>query len=157
VTADVRKIEALESFRGSLVNYSADLNRTAEELKALVRRIEQFYESEQPAYWKHERHLAERELTEARDTLSRLRAAIRPEDRPAATEAAKRVKTCEARLRLCDQRIGLCRQWKINIKQKVDELLGPISDLVQHGEVLLPSAAVELNSLIDQLRRYTDS
>jgi chromosome segregation ATPase len=157
VTADVRKIEALETFRGSLVNYSADLNRTAEELKVLVRRIEHFYEAEQPAYWKHQRDVAERELTEARDTLSRLRWAIHTEDRPAATEAVNRVKKCEERLRLCEQRIAACRQWKINIKQKVDELLGPISDLVQHSEVLLPSAAVELGSLIDQLRRYTDS
>lgn len=157
LTADVRKIESLESFHGSLVAYHATLNRTAGELKFMVRRVERHFAEDQPEYWRHQCRLAERALTEARDNFSRKRAAVRVEDRPAATEAAQRVKTCEARLSLCEDRLRRCKRWKIEIKQQVDRMLGPIADLVQHGEVFLPAAAQELSEMIDQLKRYADS
>lgn len=157
VTADVRKIEALVGFHGSLVAYHQSLNLTAEELKATVRRVERHFAEDQPKYWKRQCRLAERALSEAQDNLSRLRSTVRAADRPSATEATKRVKTCHDRLRLCEEKLRQCKKWKIEISQQVDRLLGPIADLVQHGEVFLPTAAKELAELIEKLKQYTDS
>ena len=122
----------------------------------MVQRAEVYFAQDRPRYWRRQTQLAERELTEARDNLAQKRAAIRPGDRPAATEAAKRVRTCEARLRDCQEKQRLAKAMAIEISQQCDEVLGPLADVVEHCEVLLPTAADELRTLIEHLRTYAD-
>lgn len=122
----------------------------------VVQRADSYFSQDRPAYWRRQSQLAERELTEAKDNLAEKRAAIRPADRPAATEAAKRVRLAETRLRECEEKLRLSRTWALEISKQCDDLLGPLADVVEHCEVLLPTAAVELRTLIEQLRAYAE-
>ena len=119
-------------------------------------RADDYFGSDRPAYWRQQLHRAEREVNEARDYLAQKRAAIRPGDRPTASEATKRVRLAEKRLRECQEKQRLCRTWALEISRQCDALLGPLADVIEHCEVLLPSAAKELRMLIDQLRLYAE-
>jgi hypothetical protein len=155
-TSNVRNIESLEAFHAGLVRLADDWDKTLQEIRMLVHRADTYFSSDRPAYWRRQTRLAERELTEAKDNLAQKRAAIRPGDRPAATEAAKRVRLAEQCLRECQAKQRKAKAWAIEISKQCDDLLGPLADVVEHCEVLLPSAAGELRVLIDQLRLYAE-
>ena len=135
---------------------SAEWQKSVDEVRMLVQRAEQHFSDVQPAHWRHQGQLAARELNEAKDSLSVKRASIRPEDRPAASEAVKRVRMAEARSRLCEQKRLEAKKWSLEIGRQCDNLLGPLADLAQNCDVVLPTAAKELRGLIEQLKLYTD-
>ena len=93
-------------------------------------------------------------MNEAKDSLSQKRSAARASDRPAATEAVKRVQLAERRLRDCEAKRREARKWALEIAKQCDDVLGPLADVVEHSEVILPSAAKELRGLIEQLKTY---
>ena len=121
-----------------------------------IQRGDEYFSQTQPQYWRRQIQLAERELTEAKDSLSQKLASTRPSDRPAATEAKKRVSLAERRLRLCFDKQRQARAIALEISQQCDKLLGPLSDVAEQCEVLLPQAAVVLQGLIDQLKKYAE-
>ncbi|WP_146512892.1 hypothetical protein [Rubripirellula amarantea] len=155
-SSNVRNIESLEAFQAGLIRLSSDWEQAIQEVRMMVHRAEEYFSSDRPAYWRRQTQLAERELTQAKDDLVVKRSAPRAEDRPAATEAVKRVKLAEARLRLCEAKKRAAKKWSLEVKQQCDDLLGPIADVAEHCEVLLPSAAAELRQLIEQLKLYAD-
>lgn len=122
----------------------------------MVQRAETYFAQDRPAYWRRQQKLAERELTEAKDRLAEKRSAIRPGDRAPATEEAKRVSVAEQRLRQCEAKLREARAWAIEMSRQCDGLLGPLADVLEHCEVLLPTAANELRTMIEQLRAYAE-
>ena len=122
----------------------------------LVQRADSYFSQDRPNYWRQQARLAETKLTEAKNNLAQKRASVRPGDRSPATEAVKRVQVAEKRVNECHQKQRKAKSWAIEISQECDELLGPLADVVQHCELLLPAAAVELRGLIDQLRLYAE-
>ncbi len=154
--SNVRNIESLEAFHGGLVRLAGDWDKVMQELRMMVQRAETYFTHDRPAYWRAQMQLAERELTEAKENLSQKRAAIRASDRPPATEAAMRVKKAERRVEQCEAKQREARRWAIEMTKQCDDLLGPLADVVEHCEVLLPTAARELRTLIDQLRIYAE-
>lgn len=155
-TSNVRSIDSLELFLSQLVRLSVDWNKTLQEIRALVHRAEAHFGQDLPAYWRRQSQLAERELTEAKDTLAQKRSAARPEDRAPATEAFKRVRHAEQRLRTCESKVRLAKSISIEIGQACDMVLGPLADVTEHCEVVLPEAARQLRTLIEQLRGYAE-
>ncbi len=155
-TSNVRNIESLEAFHAGLLRLAGNWDKTLQEIRMMVQRAETYFSQDRPAYWRRQTQLAERELNEAKDNLAQKRAAVRPGDRSPATEAAKRVKKAEDRLRECQAKQRDAKAWSIEMSQQCDALLGPLADVVEHCEVLLPAAADELRVLIDQLRLYAE-
>ena len=121
-----------------------------------IHRADQYFSQTQPAYWRRQIQLAERELTEAKDSLSQKLASTRPADRPAASEAKKRVTLAQRRVQLCQDKQRHARAIAIEISQQCDKLLGPLSDIAEQCEISLPQAAVQLQTLIGQLKAYAD-
>ena len=122
----------------------------------LVQRAETHFSEDRPRYWKHQTQLAERALNEAKDNLAQKRAATRAADRPAATEASRQVQKMERRLRDCELKQKQAKAWSIEISHQCDQLLGPLADVVEHCELLLPAAANELRQMITELEKYTE-
>ncbi len=155
-TSNVRNIDSLEVFHGQLVRLSGDWLKVLDELRVLLHRAEEHFAHDRPAYWRRQLQLAERELTEAKDNLSSKRSAARARDRPAATEAAKRVQIAQQRARDCESKVRLAKSLSIEIGQACDALLGPLAEVTEHCEVVLPNAARQLRTLIEQLRIYAE-
>ena len=154
--SDVRSIEALETFHNELVRYASGGDITLQELRMLIGRAEEHFLQSRPAYWRNQLRLAERELTEAKDSLSQKRAAARPQDRPAASEATKRVRLAQLRVNTCRDKLRLAKATAIEIGRRCDDVLGPLAEATEQCQVVLPAAAGRLRSIIDKLRDYSD-
>ena len=155
-TSNVRNIDSLAAMQAGILRLSDDWSKTIQELRAMVQRAEQYFSQTQPQYWRHQLQLAEREINEAKDDLARKRASLRPEDRPAASEAVAREQRAELRLRYCEDKRRRLRSWAIEVSKVCDDLRGPLADLNVHCDTMLPQAARELGTLIDQLRAYAE-
>ncbi len=155
-TSNVRNIDSLAALHGGMIRLSSEWDKTLQELRVMVYRAREHFDQTMPTYWRHQQQLAERELTEAKDNLATKRAAIRPEDRPSATEAFARVQKAERRLRLCEDKRRQLRSWAIQVTKVCDDLAGPMADVNEHCETILPTAAAELARLIEQLRVYAE-
>lgn len=155
-SSNVRSIDALEAFHSQLVRLSNDWDKSLQEIRALVHRADDHFSHDRVSYWRRQLQFAERELTEARDNLSRKRSAPRAQDRPSATEETKRVRIAEKRARNCESKIRLAKSLSIEIGQACDAVLGPLAEVAEHCEVVLPTAARQLRVLIDQLRLYAE-
>lgn len=154
--SNVRNIESLEAFHAGLLKLSSQWDRTLQEVRMTVQRAEEYFSQERPAYWRRQLQLAERQLSEAKDRLAEKRAAVRPGDRDPATEVANQVQRTQRRVYECEAKVRQAKAWALEISQRCDELLGPLADVIEHCEVLLPTAADELRTLIDALRRYAE-
>ncbi len=154
--SNVRSIDSLKTFHVGLVRLAGDWDRTIQEVRLIVHRAEEYFSQDRPRYWRNQIQLAERHLNEAKDSLAQKRAAVRAEDRPAATEAAHCVQNAERRLRYCEAKVRQAKAWSIEISQVCNDVLGPLADVAQQCEVALPTAAVELQQLIEQLKAYAD-
>ena len=154
--SNVRNIESLELFQASLVRLASDWDKTFQEIRMVVQRADSYFNTDLPAYWRRQTQLAERELSEAKDNLSTKRSAARASDRPAATEAVKRVQIAEKRVRTCHAKRREAKHWALEMSKQCDDLLGPLADVMEHSEVLLPNAAKELSTLIEQLKAYAE-
>lgn len=152
--SNVRSIESVEAFHAGMVHFTQKWNQTVDETRMLIHRAEEHFAQNQPAYWKRQLQLAERERNEARDDLLTKQSSARAEDRPAATEAVKRVRIAERRLRQCDSKVRDAKKWSLEISRQCNALRGPLADLANQCEVLLPTAASQLRGLIDQLKLY---
>ncbi|GAA5506108.1 hypothetical protein [Novipirellula caenicola] len=154
--SNVRNIDSLAAMQAGMVRLSDDWSKTVQELRSMVQRAEEYFSQTQPQYWRHQLQLAEREINEAKDDLARKRASLRPEDRPAASEAVARVQKAERRLRYCEDKRRQLRSWTIEVSKVCDDLRGPLADMNEHCDTLLPQAARELGTLIEQLRIYAE-
>lgn len=122
----------------------------------LIHRAEAYFSEDRPGYWQHQTLTAERKLNEAKNRLAEKQAATRPGDRPPATEASMLVGKMEQRLRDCHLKQEQAKSWAIEISHQCDQLLGPLADVAEHCEVLLPAAANELRHMITELRKYAE-
>lgn len=155
-TSNVRSIDSLDAFHAGLTRLSVEWQKTLDEVRMLIQRAEAHFNEERPAYWRRQLQIAERELSEAKDHLAEKRAVVRSGDRPSATEATRRVRLAERRLEACQKKQRDCEAWSREISRQCDALLGPLADAREHCETLLPAAARELRTLIDQLRAYAE-
>ena len=155
-TSNVRNIESLEAFHAALLKLSGQWGKTLQEVRVTIQRADEYFTKDLPGYWRRQLQLAERELTESKDRLAEKQAATRPGDRAPATEALKRVHAADARVQECHAKVRKAKSWALEIAQRCDELLGPMADVVEHCEVLLPTAADELRAMIEQLRLYAN-
>ncbi len=154
--SNVRSIDALADFHAGVVKLSHNWEKVLQELRMSIQRAEQHFSDERPRYWRRQLQLAERELTEAKDNLSQKRAAVRSEDRPMATEAVQRVNAAKRRLDLCREKQRLAKSVAIEMVNECNKMMGPLADVIEHSDVILPGAANELKKIITQLRDYAE-
>jgi len=152
----VISIESLEDLNQAILRFMEDLRQTLEELKAARHRADEAFSQQYPAYWRKETRLAERQLNEAKDQLSAKTSTARPDDQPAASEEKKRLRRAETRLRICNEKLRRSKEWSLKISRECDQLLGPLTDVLDQCDSVLPVAATELRALIGHLKDYTD-
>lgn len=156
-TSDVRNIDSLQRLRGGVLGLSDSWQKTLQEIRISIHRADQYFTDEVPRYWRSQTERAERELTEAKDELQAKQSAARAEDRVSALEAQKRVARSKARLDLCRDRQRTSKALGIEIRHQCDEMLGPLADMNEHSDNLLPAAASRLSILLESLHKYADA
>tara|TARA_R110002049_G_scaffold27321_2_gene94139 strand:+ start:298891 stop:299385 length:495 start_codon:yes stop_codon:yes gene_type:complete len=154
--SNVRDIESLESLRVALLKLGTDWDPIVQSIRTTVQRADEYFSQDRVGYWRGQIQIAERKLNEAKDQLFQKRSAARASDRPPATEAVQRVHQSEKRLRLCQDKHHQARAIALEMSRHCDNLLGPLADVREHCESVLPEAAEQLKQLIIHLRRYAE-
>ncbi len=152
-SSDVRSIESLRRLREVLASLSGDWTEVLQQIRYTVRRIEEHFGSQWPAYWRRETTQAEASLSEAMDNLSRMQSTGSGASHPA-TEAEQRVHAARRRLAQCQAKQTLAKRAALATEKACQSLAGPLAEVSLHAEVNLPKAAAELATLIDHLDRY---
>ncbi len=152
VQAQVTSVEALESFRASLILYLGKARPALEAVQAEVLRTRFWLEHEQRIHWEHQVRRRTRELEEAQQALfsarlSNLRDATEAEQ--TAVHKAKRS------LEQAETRLKILKRWS----REYDSRIGPPAKQLDHLRDLLttdlPRAIVFLAQAVNTLDAYT--
>lgn len=155
--ANIRSIDALRELRTAVLEWGSRLDEQIFTLRGEARRALEWAAVEQPRYWSHQVAVAERGLQDATARLAALQTTYGGRDRPRATEARNRVNELRRRLRFCQERAAACRGWAAELERAVDQLVAATSELQQHAEAGMPTAAAQLAQWIEALDRYADA
>jgi hypothetical protein len=148
--AHVTSVDALESFRASLIIYLSKARPTLEEVSADVQRMRGWLEGEQRTYWENEFRRRSQALQEAQAALfssrmSRMREASAAEQM--AVQRAKRaLDEAEAKLRVL-------KQWNRVFDNRVDPLVKQMEKL----HTVLAHDMVQAVAFLAQVIRKLDA
>lgn len=155
-TSDVRNIDALATFGESIERLAGELSADADGLNKALQRIDVHFGQAWPAYWEDQLRVAQRRWTESQDRLNAKRAAVRPGDRPPATEEAASERRWRDRVRVCREKVRGVRRLHQSVAAESDKVRGPLADLRHAAETDLPAAAEAMRRIVETLRRYSE-
>ena len=149
--AHVTSVDALESFRASLIVYLSKARPTLEEVTADVQRTRSWLESEQRTYWENEFRRRSRALDEAQaalfsSTISKLRE-VSAAEQMAVQRAKRALEEAEAKLRVV-------KQWNRVFDNRVDPLVKQMEKLHSVLANDMVKAVAYLAQAIDTLHNY---
>ena len=149
--AHVTSVDALESFRASLIIYLSKARPTLEEVSADVQRTRGWLEGEKRTYWESEFRRRSRALDEAQAALfssriSKLRE-ISAAEQMAVQRAKRALDEAEAKLRVV-------KQWNRVFDNRVDPLVKQMEKLHTVLANDMVKAVAYLAQAIDALHKY---
>lgn len=156
-TSDVRSIESLRWFRTAIGELEHNWDVSLQQIRSSMHRIQEHFSSTMPGYWKQRTRIAEQQLTEAMDNLTRQQGNSGEGRAPAISEAKQRVQKARRRLELCEAKQRKAANIAIHIERACQELLGPVAEVTGHVNTTLPNAALHLATLIGHLERYAEA
>jgi chromosome segregation ATPase len=151
--AHVTSVEALESFRASLIVYLSKARPALEEVNAEVVQTRLWLQGEQQTHWEREVARRGKRLGEAQQTLlsaglSRLRDHT-TEEQMAVNKAKRAMEEAEARLRAV-------KKWNREFDSRVDPLSRQLEKLLHTLINDLPQAIAWLGQAVKALDAYAD-
>ena len=152
--ADVTSIEALESFRASLLVYMDKTGMTLDEIEDAVKRNRVWVQNEQPNYWKGEIKRLTRALEDAEQALfsSRLSASREP-----SAEERMKVNRLRRALRDADEKLKVTKKWARNYDGIIEPLAKKLEVLRFMVTQRLPKGTQFLKQAADALHSYAET
>ena len=124
--AHVTSVDALESFRASLIIYLSKARPTLEEVSAAVQRMRGWLEGEQRTYWENEFRRRRQALEEAQAALFSSRMSRMREASAAEQMAVQRTKRA---LDEAEGKLRVVKQWNRVFDNRVDPLVKQMEKL----------------------------
>jgi len=149
--AHVTSVDALESFRASLIVYLSKARPTLEEVSADVQRTRGWLESEQRTYWENEFRRRSRALDEAQAALFSSRISKLRDVSAAEQMAVQRAKRA---LDEADAKLRAVKQWNRVFDNRVGPLVKQMEKLHSVLANDMVKAVAYLAQAIDTLHNY---
>jgi hypothetical protein len=151
--ARVTSVEALASFRASLMLYLSKARPTLEEASHEVARMRQWLESDRRPHWDNELRRRRRKLEEAEQVLFSAKLSPLQEQTASQAMAVRRAKSAveEAELKR-----GQVRQWTRDFENRTDPLTRQIGLLHGFLTTEMARAAAQLGQVIETLEAYAN-
>jgi predicted ATPase len=149
--AHVTSVDALESFRSSLIVYLSKARPTLEEVSADVQRTRGWLEGEQRTYWENEFRRRHRALAEAQAAVFSSRISKLREVSAAEQMAVRRAKRD---LDEADAKLRVVKQWNRVFDNRVDPLVKQMEKLHTVLANDMVKAVAFLKQAIDTLHNY---
>ncbi|QDS92845.1 hypothetical protein FF011L_15940 [Roseimaritima multifibrata] len=155
--SNVRDLEVLQRLDGGLLKWAHAMDVSVQEIRHALQHAQEWITSDQPAYWKQQTTLAERDLNAALDDLQQKQSTTRPGDRAPATEAKKRVATAKNRMAFCREKQLRCRHHRLQIESALNAATGPIGNMQQTLDTGIPRARSDLQQMLSVLQQYSQT
>jgi predicted ATPase len=149
--AHVTSVDALESFRASLIVYLSKARPTLEEVSADVQRTRGWLESEKRTYWENEFRRRSRALDEAQAALFSSTISKLSEVSAAEQMAVQRAKRA---LEVADAKLRAVKQWNRVFDNRVGPLVKQMEKLHSVLANDMVKAVAYLAQAIDTLHNY---
>lgn len=152
--ASVSSIEALESFRGSLIRYIEKAKRALDDVNGEVRRTRTWLETDRRIYWERQVKLREKKLAQADQEL--YSAGLSPLKE---TNSFQKMAVMKARRQLAEarERLGVVKKWRQAFDTTVETRSRRLESLDFRISRQLPKAVVFLGEAIKALEAYADT
>jgi len=150
--AQVTSVEAIESFRSSLILFLSKARPTLEEVSSDVLRTRLWLQNDQRARWENEFKLRSRALERAQaelfgSRLSKIQTASAAQQM-AVIRARRAVREAEAKLRVL-------RKWDRELENRSEPLLKQVDNLHGFLSSQMPRAVAYLAQVVQTLEAYT--
>ncbi len=152
--AQVTSVEALESFRASLILYLSQARPAVEEVVDDVHRTRIWLQSDRISHWEHEVRRRRAALEQARQELlsARLSALRQP-----STAQLWAVTRAQHALEEAEQKLSLVRKWNRDFENLTNPLTKQLSQLQTFLTADLRHAIAYLAQVVDTLKVYTEA
>jgi hypothetical protein len=151
--AHVTSVDALESFRSSLIVYLGKARSTLEEVSSDVQRMRSWLENDQRMYWEGELRRRSRDLQEAQQALFSSRLSQLREASAAEQMAVQRAKRA---LDEADAKLRMVKQWNRVFENRASPLVKQMEKLHTVLTQDMVQAAAFLAQAIQTLHAYAD-
>jgi len=150
--AQVTSVEAVESFRASLIVFLKNARAALEEASDEVLRFRSWVQDDQRRHWEHETRVRERKLEEARAELFRARLSQFNESTALQLMAVQRA---ERVVREAEAKLAVVKKWDRDLENRTDPLLKEVNQL--HGFLTadMARAVAYLDQVLGTLAAYT--
>ena len=151
--AQVKSVDALESFRASLILFLSKARPTLEEIAAYVTRIRSWLENDQRNYWDKQMKLRARELERAQAELFSARMS-KIQKATAAQELA--LHRAHRAIREAEAKQQMVRKWSKELDNRTEPLVKQVDAL--HGFLTtdMAKAVAFLTEIIKSLEAYAE-
>lgn len=153
--ARVTSVEAIQLFRGALIEFGDETRDAVEMLILEVRRAIDWLEHDRSHYWPEQTRRASDAVVTARNDLERCELAVRAEDRKSCLVEKKALEKAKERLKLCERKVELVKHWKRTLHHEVREFQGQMFKMTDFLDTDLPRALAALQRITTALDRYT--
>lgn len=150
--AQVTSVEAIESFRASLILYLSKARPTVEEVSNEVLRIRAWLQNDRRRYWEHELRVRGRQLEEAQQELF---SAMLSQLQSVKAEQQRAVHEAKHALDEADAKLAVLKKWDRELENRCEPLLKMVDQL--HGFLTsdLAKAVAHLAQSVKALDAYT--
>ena len=151
--AHVTSVEALETFRASLILYVSKARPALEETSSEVVRTRIWLQNDQRTHWESQIRRCAKELEQAQQALSSARLSSL---REASTAEQRAVQKAKRSLEEAEAKLKLLRRWNREFDSQIDPLvkqLAKLHTLLSHDML---KAAAYLAQAMDTLAAYAD-
>jgi hypothetical protein len=152
--ANVTSVEALESFRASLLVYIDKVGITLDEIDDAVKRMRVWVQTEQPEFWRREIKRLTRALEDAEQALfsSRLSASREP-----SAQERMNVNRLRRELRRADEKLKITKKWARNYDSIVEPLAKKLEVVRFMTTQRLPQGTEYLRQAANTLHSYAET
>ena len=152
--AHVTSVEAIETFRATLINYVSKARPAVEEVTADALRTKLWLENNQRLHWEGQLRQRAKLLERVQGELSSARLSSLPTEQAtkinAVRKAKQAVEEAEAKLRLV-------KQWSREIDHRLDPITRQLEKLHAQLAYDMPQATAYLSRAIDALAAYAEA
>jgi hypothetical protein len=151
--AHVTSVEALESFRASLITFLTKARPTLEESRQEVLRTRLWLESDRRVHWEAEVRRRHRRLEEARQELFSARVSSLQSESAVQQLAVQRAKVSLAE---AEEKLARVKRWNREFENRTDPLTRQVDHVVGFVTTDMARAVAYLTEAIQTLEAYTD-
>jgi hypothetical protein len=151
--AKVTSLDALESFRASLIVFLTKARQSTDEVRDAVRRTKQWLQHDQPTYWSAQIKVRRRALDQATQELFSARLSEFIDKTP----RQQVVRKCKAALDEAEEKLRNTKKWNQNFEATADPLTKRLESLRQFLDDDLPKGVAFLSQAQLTLEAYSES